>query len=153
MIDFQKTIQDKANEWVGLEVRYLHRGTSKTGCDCTGMIIGILNEMGFLSKYQRRNYPPDWNLHSGSGNYIVEELEKVAYEIPISDIMPGDILCFRFGKCIAHVGILLNKKNGVFAHCFVTSKKCCYGILRNSGFGSRFATAYRLDTDKMKRFS
>ncbi len=150
--NLQLIFKNEAVKWAEAKVRYLHRGFSKFGCDCTGLIIGIAREIGYLGKYDLRIYPPDWNLHSGAGNYIIEELEKVANEIPKNEIVEGDILIFRLAKCLAHVGILVNKDNGMFVHSLVTSKKCTYGILKNSGWGKRWEKAYRLDIEKMKRF-
>lgn len=153
MNDLQKRFTNKALEWVGLKVPYLHRGVTKLGCDCTGLIIGIARDLGFLGKYELRMYPIDWNIHSGAGNYIIEELIKVADEIPKSSAVEGDILVFRFAKCLAHVGILVNRRNGKFIHSYVDSKKCCFGILNNSSIGKRWVKSFRLNTDKMRRFA
>jgi cell wall-associated NlpC family hydrolase len=149
--NLQEQIKEKAIEWLG--VKYLHRSMTRLGCDCTGLLIGICQELGYVSKYILREYPPDWNLHSGAGNYIVEELEKVADEIPKSKTKEGDILVFRFAKCLAHTGILVNRNNGKFIHCFVTAKKCCYGILNGSGFGKRWEKTYRMNPKKMEKFN
>jgi cell wall-associated NlpC family hydrolase len=125
---------------------------TKLGCDCTGMIIGICRSLGYLGAYKLREYPPDWNMHSGRGNYIEEELNKVANEIPIKEMEEGDILIFYLFTCLAHVGILVNKDNGMFVHTLVTSKKCEYAIYKNSSWSSRFKKVYRLDPVKMERF-
>ncbi len=148
----QLIFKEEAIKWAEEKVRYVHRGVSKLGCDCTGLIIGVCREIGYLGNYKLRNYSKDWNLHNGAGNYIIEELEKVANEIPKNEITEGDILVFSWGRCLAHVGILVNKNNGKFVHCFVDSKKCIYGILFNSGFGKRWKKSYRLNVEKMKRF-
>ena len=152
MDDLQKSFKNEAIKWVALNVPYLHRGFTKLGCDCTGLIIGISRSLGFLGKYKLRMYPIDWNVHAGAGNYIIEELTKVADEIPKSTAVEGDILVFKFAKCLAHVGILVNKKNGKFVHCYVDSKKCCYGILNNSSIGRRWVKSFRLNPVKMERF-
>jgi hypothetical protein len=148
----QKTFVKIAIEWVKNRTRYVHRGTSKLGCDCTGLIIGICREMGYLGKYELRQYPSDWNLHAGADNYIEEELLKVADTIPNSEVIESDILVFRFGKCLAHVGILINKKNGVFAHCLCTAKLCKFDIVKSSMWSKRWEKSFRLNPEKMKRF-
>ena len=148
----QLIFKEEAIKWAEAHIRYLHRGFSKLGCDCTGLIIGIARSIGYLGKYDLRNYSPDWNLHSKAGNYIIEELEKVANEIPKSEIEEGDILVFSLGRCLAHVGILVKKDNGKFVHSLVSSKRCEYGILKNSGWGFRWKKVYRMNAEKMKRF-
>jgi cell wall-associated NlpC family hydrolase len=151
LTELQKKFKEESITWVTDEVRYLHRGVSKLGCDCTGLLIGISKQMGYLKNYRLRQYPKDWNMHAGAGNFIVEELEKIADEIPNKNAQEGDILVFRFAKCLAHAGILINKKNGRFVHSHMHGKKCEYGFLYNSGFGKRWEKTYRLSSIKLER--
>jgi cell wall-associated NlpC family hydrolase len=152
LIELQKQFKDEAIVWVKNSVRYVHRGTSKLGCDCTGLIIGIARSIGYLGNYKLRMYPIDWNLHSGAGNYIIEELERVANEIPVSETQEGDIIIFKFAKCYAHVGILINKDNGKFAHSHMKARRCEFGFAKDSGWSRRWKKSYRLDPNKMKGF-
>jgi len=131
--------------WKDLKVQYEHRGTSRNGCDCTGLIIGALREMGYLKNYKLRIYPPDWNLHAKADNYIVEELSKFADEITKPGI--GDLVLFHFGRCIAHVGVVI--ENGLFVHCYLGSERCVVSSLRNSQWTKRISGFYRLDKDKL----
>ena len=135
-------------EWTHLGVPYRHRGLKRNGCDCTGLIIGVLQEMGYLKDYKLREYTPDWNLHSKAGNYIVEELEKVCTRVT-DPIRPGDILVFRFGRCIAHAGVMLDTCKMLFAHQHKNSGRCVFDIMRNSKWSAHFAGAYRLDETKI----
>jgi len=151
-MNLQESFKQEAIKWAEAQVKYVHRGVSKLGCDCTGLIIGICRSLGYLGTYKLRQYPPDWNLHTGRGNYIEEELNKVANEIPIHVMQEGDILAFYLHTCLAHVGILVNKDNGMFVHVFDGSKKCQYAIYKNSAWSSRFKKVFRLDPIKMERF-
>ena len=133
-------------EWVG--VQYEHRGTTRNGCDCTGLIIGALREIGYLKNYKLRKYPPDWNLHAFADNHIVEEVERVADKIlEESDIDVGDLVLFYFGRCVAHIGVII--ENGLFIHCHRKSKKCAPSSLWNSQWTKRIAGFYRLSEDKL----
>ena len=152
-MNLQESFKLEAIIWAEEKVRYLHRGVSKFGCDCTGLIIGIARSLGYLGAYKLRIYAPDWNKHTGAGDYIREELEKVANEIPKNETAPGDILVFKWGNCLAHVGILIDKNNGKFIHNFEESNGCCYAILKNSGYEKRWKTSYRLDPIKMEKFN
>lgn len=132
-------------EWKDLDVRYEHRGTSRRGCDCTGLIIGSLQEMGYMKNYKLRNYPKDWNVHAKADNHIVEEVIKVADEIKTPDI--GDLALFTFCKCVAHVGVVI--ENGLFIHCFVDSEKVTVSSLWNSRWTKRLFKFYRLNEGKL----
>lgn len=139
---------DIVKQWKALKVPYEHRGTSRNGCDCTGLIIGALKEMGFLKNYKLRNYPPDWNLHGGSGNYIVEEINKVADRTKSPG--PGDVVLFNFGRCVSHAGLII--EHGLFIHCHKKGRKCGVSGLWNSPWTGRIFGFYRLDESRLNGF-
>lgn len=131
--------------WESLKVQYEHRGTTRNGCDCTGLIIGVLKEIGYLKDYKLRIYPPDWNLHAFADNHIVEEVNKVADEVAKPDI--GDLVLFHIGKCVAHIGVVI--ENGLFVHCHKKAKRCTVSSLWNSGWEKRIFGFYRLNEGKL----
>ena len=147
----QAAFAQEARNWIG--VKYRHHDFSKNGCDCTGLLIGIAHELGYLRTYDLRMYPKDWNLHAGAGNYICEELERFGYEIPNSDCNDGDIPIFRFGKCLAHAGVIVDMGQRLMVHSFMTAKKCQYAILRNSIWSKRWMKTYRLSSEKMAKYN
>ena len=134
----------KAKIWKNLKVPYQHRGASRRGCDCTGLVIGILRELGYLKEYVIRKYPQDWNLHAMADNYILEELSKFAVAVESPEI--GDLVLFYFGKCVAHVGIVI--ENGLFIHCYRKSR-CKTSKLHKSQWTNRVFGYYRLNEDKL----
>lgn len=137
-----------AKEWLALQVKYEHRGLTRNGCDCTGLIIGALRELGYLKTYVLRNYSRDWNLHAGADNYIVEEAEKVADKV--ESPIPGDIVLFHFCRCVAHAGIIVENK--LFIHCHMNSKQCIVSKLWNSSWTKRIAHFYRFNEKKLRRY-
>lgn len=137
-----------AKEWLALKIKYQHRGLTRNGCDCTGLIIGVLRELGHMRKYVLRNYSPQWNLHAGADNYIIEEADKVADRVKTPE--PGDLVLFYFGRCVAHAGIVI--ENDLFIHCYKKSKKCVVSKLWKSEWTKRIAFFYRLNEDKLKRY-
>ena len=151
--NLQSVYAKEAIKWVQAKVRYRHRGTTMQGCDCTGLLIGIARAIGYLGKYVLRMYPRDWNLHSGAGNYVVEELNRVGNEISNNETGNGDILIFRFGKCLAHVGIVVNWEKRLFVHSFFSAGYCKYGVLKNSMWSKRWVKTYRLNREKMAKYS
>ncbi len=131
--------------WVSLKVKYEHRGTTRRGCDCTGLIIGSLKELGYLKDYVLRNYSLDWNLHSGADDYISVEVNRFADKITVPDI--GDLVLFHIGRCVAHVGVVI--EDDLFIHCYRTSKRCIVSRLKHSQWGKRISGFYRLNEDKL----
>lgn len=141
---------DTVKIWKDLKVQYQHRGTTRNGCDCTGLIIGALRELGYLKNYKLRNYPPDWNLHAKADNYIIKEVSRFADEITKPNIDIGDLILFNFGKCVAHIGVMI--ENGLFIHCHRKSRKCVVSSLWNSPWTKRIHSFYRLNEAKLNGF-
>jgi cell wall-associated NlpC family hydrolase len=137
----------KAEEWEAARVPYVHRGMRRTGCDCTGLIIGCLQELGFLRDYKLRRYPRDWNMHAAAGDFIRQEIGVIADPV-VGAPQRGDIILFRFGKCVAHAGILV--KPGVFCHCTGGERRVRRGLLRTAKWVKRMTAIYRLSESKLE---
>jgi len=151
MSDIGEKIAKEAIRFVEKNVPYQHRSTTDLGCDCTGLIIAVAKKLGYLLNYKLRYYPPDWNLHSMAGNYVVDELSKVADEIPKNMARSGDVLVFFFGRCPAHVGIFVSA--GLFVHVHCAAGRCKYGVLRNSKWLKRWGQTFRLNDEKMAQYN
>jgi len=147
----QAKYAQQAMQW--LDVPYQHRGTTRRGCDCTGLLIGVARELGYLKIYQLRKYPPDWNLHGMADDYIAEQLGRLADPIAKSQADAGDIVIMHFGACISHCGILVNKQKKLIVHCYRTTGKVTKCILKNSSLASRWTGTYRLNEQKLATFS
>ncbi len=132
----------KAITW--LNVPYQHRGITRNGCDCTGLIIGAAQEVGLLKDYKLRKYPIDWNIHQVD-NHIEQQLKIYGFEVPNNKIENGDIVLMHFGRNISHCGIMVNVKKMMMIHCYRTVKKVTFGILRNSKWSARWQKTYRLN--------
>lgn len=83
------------NEWRG--VKYREGGMSKQGIDCSGYV-----HLAFKSKLQK-NIPRTTELLSENGTFIKRQ-----------NMRPGDIVFFKTGWKIRHVGIYVG--NGKFIH-------------------------------------
>ena len=145
-MNISEKIADLAIEWANLEVPYRHRGMTRRGCDCTGLILGIAKELKLLNNYVLPQYRFDWNLHAGATDIITAQLEKVSDVVPNSSLQKGDILVFNFGKCAAHVGIYI--KDNLFVHSRAR-QICKYGCTVNSEWSSRWVKTYRFNERKM----
>lgn len=145
-MSISQDIVKEVEQWLG--VPYQHRGITNRGCDCSGLLIGVLQSLGYMKDYQLRKYPKDWNLHAMADNYLEEELLKIANEIKEAP-QPGDVLLFFFGRCKAHLGIVT--KHPLFVHCYKDSKKVVYGVMNKvSPWYSNLAGVYRIDENKLR---
>ncbi len=145
--DFHRRYADRTRAWLG--VPYEHRGTTRGGCDCTGLLIGVARELGYLKNYTLRKYPVDWNLHGMADDYITEQLGQFAIRIPNSRASAGDILIFHFGRCLAHCGILVDAEAMLMVHCYRTTKQVAAAVVRNSKWSKTWKETYRLDEKKL----
>lgn len=149
MIEKQK-IAAQARQWIN--VPYRHRGTTRQGCDCTGLLIGVARELGYLKHFKLRKYKQDWNLGSGADDQVIKQLKKMGDLIGNSQADIGDIIVMNFGRCGDHCGILVDVHKKLMIHCYRTLKKCRYGILRNSRWSRRWIQTYRIDEQKLAKF-
>ena len=145
MINLNEIIIEEARSWIG--VRYEHRGITKQGCDCGGLIIGILRALGYMKNYKIRRYPNDWNLHVLAGNVMKEEVDKITKVIN-GAVEVGDLILFNFGKCVSHVGIVI--EDNLFIHTHSKGKKCLVSSRVNSPWAKRIVGYRRLDEGRLK---
>lgn len=138
-----------ALEYAAAKVPYQHRGMSRNGCDCTGLIVGVCRELGFLRKFILRQYKLDWNLHKGGGNQILEELGKVGHKIPNNEAAIGDVAVMWMGKWPGHCGIIV-KSGPIMVHSLSTERFCKKSVLRKSNWSKSWRATYRLDGEKME---
>lgn len=147
----QKQFAEEAIRWADLKVPYRHRGETDKGCDCTGLIIGILTKLNKLRNYKRVKYKYDWNIHAGASDIITEELLKIG-DFVIDNPEVGDIFLFKFGKCNSHTGIIIN--DNTFIHSTGGANGYCRrAILKNSQWSSRLVGVIRLNEEKLSKLS
>jgi cell wall-associated NlpC family hydrolase len=96
----------EARRWE--RVRYAHLQSTRDGCDCVGLLVGVAKAVGLLPPdFVRTPFPIDWHLHQGNEHFRdgIEALGGVA--VPVTQLAPGMIALFRFGQVSSHAGIVL----------------------------------------------
>lgn len=93
--------------WVGVPFRY--RGCDRRGCDCAGLILGILKEAGedlgdLASDYSNHKVS---NSNYIDGQKIINALDKRFCRTSTERVTRGDIVLLRSGSgAVFHLGVI-----------------------------------------------
>jgi NlpC/P60 family putative phage cell wall peptidase len=110
----REKIVQAALTWV--DTPYHHQARVKgVGVDCAHFIAGVAIDAGLLPANVQLpfDYSPEWNLHNSEEKLVNYLLQFGCTEKEVAE--PGDILAFKIGKAIGHVGILLPNSQYVHA--------------------------------------
>ncbi len=106
----------QARTWLGTPFHHQARLKGK-GCDCLGLIVGVVDEMGLkdahgrlLSSYDEITYPKE-----PDGAYLIDKLTDILIEVPIADARAGDLALFKVRENPQHLAILTDYENNGYA--------------------------------------
>lgn len=111
----QAQLLREAESWLGTPF-WAHscaKGLSG-GVDCVHLVQDILVSCGAMERQQLPAFPMDWGDHRSesavlgvfTGNqYFKDHFLPLSY--PGNQAAPGDILCFKHGVCVHHIGLVL----------------------------------------------
>ncbi len=93
----------EAESWLGTPY---HAGARVrgVGVDCAQLLIAVFHGAGVLPALDPAPYPADWYLHRDLERLL---LHLAPWATPTRDPEPGDIVTYRFGRAVAHAGILV----------------------------------------------
>jgi NlpC/P60 family putative phage cell wall peptidase len=114
MSDIRAAIIIHAHSW--LETPYHHQARIKNvGVDCAQLVAGIAEDVGLIDVGTPVpfNYSPEWHLHNRE-EVLIKSLEFFGCK-PILHAEPGDILCFKYGRAIGHLGIMVSETEMIHA--------------------------------------
>ncbi|MDD3157659.1 NlpC/P60 family protein [Anaeromusa sp.] len=86
------------------------------GVDCGQLLIAVYENAGYLAagECDPGYYSPEWHLHKSEEKYL-GWIER--YCDPITgDPEPGDIVLFKFGRCVSHGGIFVGENKIIHAY-------------------------------------
>lgn len=114
-----------ARGWLGTPFHHQAR-LKGVGCDCLGLIVGVVNELGLkdaqgtpLAAYDEVTYSrePD-------GAYLIEKLVGLLDEVPVVDMQAGDLALFRVRENPQHLAILTDYEGSIgMIHCFAQARR------------------------------
>jgi NlpC/P60 family putative phage cell wall peptidase len=97
-------VVDVARSWLGTPY-HENAEVKGAGCDCATYIAAVYKEAGMLTDFVMPSYRPTFHLHSDDPVYVRNIVTWCA-EIERKDLLPGDIVVFRFGRQFAHGAIV-----------------------------------------------
>lgn len=94
----------EALSWQG--TRYHHRARIKgAGVDCGMLLAEVYERAGVIPHVDPGMYSRDWMCHRDEERYLAF-VETYAKRIP-GPPQPGDIVLYRYEKCISHAAIVI----------------------------------------------
>ncbi len=96
-----------ALSWEG--TRFHHAQCAKgRGVDCVLSLIEWFAAADVIERFDPRPYPASWFLHQDEERYL-NGIARYADRLPDGvDPKPADIALYRFGRCVAHGGLILD---------------------------------------------
>ena len=104
----------EARTWIGTP--YHHAADVKgIGVDCGMLLIRVFADCGLIDFFDPRPYAQDWHLHRAEEMYKTFVGERA---LPVANPLPGDIILFKFGRCVSHGGIVTRIDPLTIIHAF-----------------------------------
>lgn len=101
----------EAKTWIGTPY-HPEAGIKGVGVDCAYLLKCVFVNAGVIEDFVVPHYPPDWHLHADMSKpeeqreLYMTDARKRAGEITEADVLPGDIVLYRIGRCFAHGAII-----------------------------------------------
>lgn len=93
----------EARSW--LHTPYHHRARVKgAGVDCALLLAEVYHAVGLIPRLDPAAYPADWHMHRDVERYLQQVLE---FAVPTDTPRPGDVVLYRFGRCVSHGAIVV----------------------------------------------
>lgn len=133
----RESVVTEALTW--LRTPYHHIGRIKgAGVDCAMFLIEVYRTCGLIPDIIPEPYPQDWALHRSEEKYL-EWVEQYAHEVEAP--LPGDVVLYKFGRCVSHGGIVLSWPRII--HVYV-GEGCVYADGEKGMLEGRLAGFYSL---------
>lgn len=132
-----------AEGWLGTPFQVHGRIPGRAGgCSCETLPYCIYHAVGFLrADWPMPEGPIDW--YRAQKISIMEpflDSRPEFHRLPLTECTPGDLLGFRVGKVIHHLGVLLTHSH--FIHC-LAPRGVQLGNVRDATYRKRLAAVWR----------
>jgi cell wall-associated NlpC family hydrolase len=127
-----------AEQWLGTPFA-AHAMVRGAGVDCVHLGAALYMACGVFTEFSPPNYSLDAGAHQADSQ-VVGWLDSHPCFLRFPVPLPGDCLCFRFGKSEHHIGVLVD--GAKFIHA-LPRRSVMFGSLRESYYAHRLAAIYR----------
>ena len=118
-------IVNQARTWIGTPFHHQAR-LKKVGCDCLGLVVGVVDELGLkdkngvpLAAYDEITYSKE-----PDGAYFTQKLIELLDEVSLADMRAGDMALFKVRENPQHVAILTDYEGELgMIHCFAPARR------------------------------
>ena len=120
-----QNIVAQARTWLGTPFHHQARLKGK-GCDCLGLIVGVVDELELKDKNGVRLAAYDEVTYSREpdGAYLTQKLTGLLAEIPFDEARAGDLALFKVRENPQHLAILSNYEGTLgMIHSFAPSRR------------------------------
>lgn len=115
----------QARIWLGTPFHHQARLKGK-GCDCLGLIIGVVDELGLrdgrgqpLAGYDEVSYSKE-----PDGAYLLLKLTALLDEVLIAEAQPGDLALFTVRDNPQHLAFLTDYEGALgMIHCYAQARR------------------------------
>ncbi len=133
----REAVVAEALSWV--RTPYHHMGRVKgAGVDCAMLLIEVYHSAGLIPDINPEPYPQDWALHRSEEKYLAW-VNRYAHEVEAPS--PGDLVLYKFGRCVSHGGIVVDWPRIIHAY---VGEGCVYADGEKGMLSGRFAGFYSL---------
>jgi cell wall-associated NlpC family hydrolase len=106
-----------------------HARLKGAGVDCAMLPAEVYEAAGLIPHVEPEHYPVDWHLHRDEERYLSVVL---AHARETTYVQPGDLVLYKWGRCFAHGGIVIQWPTIV--HAFIGQ-----GVVEANGTAGRLA--------------
>ena len=118
-------IVTQARTWIGTPFHHQARLKGK-GCDCLGLIVGVVDELGLKDKHGKplAGYDEVTYSKEPDGAYLTEKLTALLDEVPIDDAQAGDLALFKVRENPQHMAFLTDYENTLgMVHSYAPARR------------------------------
>jgi cell wall-associated NlpC family hydrolase len=108
----------EARRWIGTP--YHHASDIHgAGVDCGMLIVRVFVDTGLCMPFDPRPYTQDWHLHRSEERYLGFVFDRCR---EVEEPQAGDVICFRYGRCFSHGGIVTGVKPLTLVHAYLPAR-------------------------------
>ncbi len=134
----------QARTWLGTPFHHQARLKGK-GCDCLGLIVGVVDELGLKDRNGVRLAAYDEVTYSKEpdGAYLAQKLTGLLEEVPVAEARAGDLALFKVRENPQHLAILTDYEGMIgMIHCYAQARRVVEHRL-DDDWKSRLIKVYR----------